>query len=86
MCGGLEIEGEEETREEMTAGEEGVTTIAGIGAGGSEEGGGAGERHRLCLVLLALIKPWLKGSPHFSQCRCRQRQNNGQSETEANRM
>jgi hypothetical protein len=85
MCGGLEIEGEEETREEMTAGEEGVTTMAGIGAGGSEEGGGEGERHRLCLVLLALIKPWLKGSPHFSQCRCRQRQNNGQTGTEADR-
>jgi hypothetical protein len=63
----VEDEETEGRREEMTAGDEGVTTMAGIGAGGSEEGGGEGERHRLCLVLLAVIKAWLKGSPHFSQ-------------------
>ena len=51
----------------MPTGDEGVTTMAGIGAGGSEEAEDEDERHLLCLLLLAVIKPRLRGSPHFSQ-------------------
>ena len=45
--------------------------MAGIGCEGEEEDEDEGERHLLCLLLLAVIKARLKGSPHFSQRRCK---------------
>jgi hypothetical protein len=41
--GGVEDEASEGRREEMTAGDEGVITMAGIGVGDSGEGGEEGE-------------------------------------------
>jgi len=62
------MEGEiDEQSEGPIKGVTGAITIAGIGVEGEEEGGGEGERQRLCRLLPAWMRPRLNGSLHFSQ-------------------